>query len=296
LVFVNLICAGPKKLPTPRLSAALNHEPLHSTGRDLMQTRSVSPIWHHQPADLIARTESCIQSACEQAANPEEAFIFFRADDVAAPGSRFTRLLEVFSFHRAPLCLAVVPAWLTQPRWQALNRAGQRAPSRWCWHQHGWRHTNHETQGKKQEFGPSRSRTDLEHDIRCGRQRLENVLGKHFYPVFTPPWNRCDHKTLAVLKNLGYAAVSRSRINSPPSPKGLPSLDVNVDLHTRKEKSPAAGWQNLFDELRRGIASGQCGIMIHHQRMNGAAFDFLEILLMALAGHKKIRLVNFKDL
>jgi len=261
-----------------------------------MQTRSVSSIWQHQPSDLIARTESCIQSACEQAASPGEAFIFFRADDVAAPGSRFTRLLEVFSLHRAPLCLAVVPAWLTQPRWRALNRAGQRASSCWCWHQHGWRHTNHETRGKKQEFGPSRSRTDLEHDIGCGRQRLENVLGKNFYPVFTPPWNRCDHKTLAVLKNLGYAAVSRSRSNSPPSPNGLPSFDVHVDLHTRKEKSPAAGWQNLFDELHQAIASGQGGIMIHHQRMNGAAFDFLEILLRTLARHKKIRLVNFKDL
>jgi peptidoglycan/xylan/chitin deacetylase (PgdA/CDA1 family) len=258
--------------------------------------RPVSSIWQRLPTDLVSRTEHCIQNACEHTSTPGEIFIFFRADDIAAPGRRFTRLLDIFSSHRAPLCLAVVPAWLTRPRWQALIRAGHRAASCWCWHQHGWRHTNHETQGKKQEFGPMRSRADLEHDIRCGRQRLENLLGNYFYPVFTPPWNRCDQKTLAVLKDLGYAAVSRSRGSRPPSAAGLLSFDVNVDLHTRKERSAADGWENLFAELHSAIASGRGGIMIHHQRMNDAAFAFLEILLGALTRCRRIELVHFKDL
>ena len=256
----------------------------------------VSSIWRRLSSDLVKRTEHCVAAGCAQKSQPGDAAIFFRADDIAVPGQQFVRLLEIFSQYRVPLCLAVVPAWLTRPRWLALQRSAKNAASRWCWHQHGWRHVNHETKGKKQEFGPARSRADLERDIGRGRQRLENLLGKSFYPVFTPPWNRCDQKALDVLENLGYTAVSRSRGSRPPPSKGLPSFDVNVDLHTRKEKTPAAGWTNLFDELQQAIASGRCGIMIHHQRMNQAAFDFLDILLKALIKQKKLQLVHFKHL
>jgi len=259
-----------------------------------MQIR-VSSIWRRLPADIVKRTEYCVAAGCERRSDSGHAAIFFRADDIAVPASNFTRLLKIFSQYRVPLCLAVVPAWLTRPRWLALKRAAPNGASLWCWHQHGWRHVNHEIQGKKQEFGPLRSRDELEHDVKCGRHRLENLLGQDFYAVFTPPWNRCDQKTLEVLKYLGYAAVSRSRGSRPPASKGLPSFDINVDLHTRKEKTPAAGWLNLFDELQQAIASGRCGIMIHHQRMNQAAFDFLEILLRIVAGHQALKPVHFKE-
>ena len=256
----------------------------------------VSSIWHRLPSDIVAKIERCVVAGYEQKTAGGDAHIFFRADDIAVPGKQFAHLLKIFSQFRVPLCLAVVPAWLTRPRWLALKRVARNAGSRWCWHQHGWRHINHEIKGKKQEFGPLRCRADLEHDIKCGRQHLENLLGKSFFPVFTPPWNRCDQKALDVLKNLRYAAVSRSRGSRPPPPKGLANFDVNVDLHTRKEKTPAAGWDNLFNELLHAIASGRCGIMIQHQRMNQAAFDFLEILLKTLVGNSELKLVQFKDL
>lgn len=258
--------------------------------------RSVSSIWQRLPPDLIARTESCIAAACEQTSTKGGAFIFFRADDIAVPGGRFKRLLEVFSFHQVPLCLAVVPAWLTPVRWKALADIGQNAAQLWCWHQHGWRHVNHESEGKKQEFGPQRTPADLARDIRSGRRRLSHLIGKSFYPVFTPPWNRCGQEALTALQNAGYLGVSRSRGSRPPSPPGLPSFDVNVDLHTRREGSTKAGWDNLFDELHQAIASGCCGVMIHHQRMNRTALDFLDKLLKVLAANNKIQLVNFKDL
>ena len=257
---------------------------------------NVSSIWRRLPADIAQRTEYSVAAGCERQPDAGDATIFFRADDIAVPATNFTRLLKIFAQYRVPLCLAVVPAWLTRPRWLALKRVAPNAASLWCWHQHGWRHVNHADQGKKQEFGPLRSQGDLEHDVRCGRHRLENLLGQYFYPVFTPPWNRCDQKTLEVLKNLGYAAVSRSRGSRPPASKGLSSFDVNVDLHTRKEKTAAAGWRNLFDELQQAIASGRCGIMIHHQRMNPAAFDFLAILLKTLKTQNKLQLVHFENI
>jgi len=258
--------------------------------------KHISSIWQHLPADLAARTEDCIRAACEQASGPGPAFIFFRADDIAVPSSGFKQLLEVFISHRAPLCLAVVPAWLTAERWRAISGIGNNAARLWCWHQHGWRHASHAIEGKKQEFGPQRPASDLANDIRRGRQRLESLMGANFYPVFTPPWNRCGQEALAALKNMAYCGVSRSRGSRPPSPPGLPSFDVDVDLHTRRETVPKAGWDNLFGELHQAISAGCCGIMIHHQRMNAAAFDFLDILLKVLKSQPKLQLDDFRRL
>ena len=65
-------------------------------------------------------------------------------------------------------------------------------------HQHGYDHTNHETEGKKQEFGPARPADAHRRDIQTGRDRLRDLLGDAFDPIFTPPWNpsiRLDGET-----------------------------------------------------------------------------------------------------
>jgi hypothetical protein len=256
---------------------------------------SLETIWHTLPADLPSQISRCVDAAAERL-HGAPAYIFFRADDVAVPGKQFRRLKEIFSQNRTPLCLAVVPAWLTAARWSHLEEPGRHTPELWCWHQHGWRHINHAKTGKKQEFGPTRRRTAIRQDLIRGRQRLEDLLGKKFYPVFTPPWNRCDLNTLEHLHADGYTAVSRSAGAGPLPRHGLPDIFINVDLHTRTETDPASAWNNLLAELRNSLSAGYCGIMIHHQRMNPAAFEFLNILLAILVKHKDFSLVHFRDL
>ena len=256
----------------------------------------ISSIWRQPPSDFAARIEACIRDARAHFSSTEQGCIYFRADDVAVPGRPFYRMMELFSRYRVPLSLAIVPAWLTHERWNSFQNTGVRSSSLWCWHQHGWRHVNHETTGKNEEFGSARPYSDIKHDLLKGKQRLEKILGNHFYPVFTPPWNRCDLKTLALLKKYRYLAVSRNWGALPASPGKLPDLCVDVDLHTRKDKDPVSGWDRLFKVLKKDISSGRCGIMLHHQKMNAVAFDFLEILLKTLKRSKNIRLVNFKDL
>jgi hypothetical protein len=263
---------------------------------EVLMSLVLSKIWTRMPADLVKRAETCIDEACDQLAAGQPGYIFLRADDVAVPGGQFSRLLDLFFNQRAPLCLAVVPAWLTHVRWQQIKEIRQDTAHLWCWHQHGWRHINHQTTGKKQEFGPNRSQFEIESDLIRGRQRLEGILGRRFYPVFTPPWNRCDCRTLKVIYRHGFAAVSRTYASDVPSPEGLTNFYVNVDLHTRNEGTSMVGWSNLFEELKTAISSGCCGIMIHHQRMNQAAFMFLEILLKAIKARKNLRLVHFRDL
>ncbi len=256
----------------------------------------VTALWRHLPPDLDARIADCIRNGCEKAQGQGAGTIFFRADDVAVPGRQFSRLMDLFSAYGVPLSLAVVPAALTRKRWQYLKGFEKKSPSRWCWHQHGWRHVNHETEGKKQEFGGGRKVSQIKRDLMRGKERLEMLMGDHFFPVFTPPWNRCSSSTLKLIKELGYAAVSRSRGSKTQSPRGLPDYFVNVDLHTRKEKGPAEAWEKLFSELRQAIASKHCGIMIHHRMMNGAAFDFIEVLIKKLVESQNLQPVNFRDM
>ncbi len=245
---------------------------------------------------MDTRVERCIHLACDRLAAADTALIYFRADDIAVPGARFLRMMELFSTYRVPLSLAVVPAWLTAHRWNALQRSVQGFSSLWCWHQHGWRHKNHEFSGRSQEFGPARLHADLKNDLLKGRRRLKDILGRHFYPVFTPPWNRCNLKTLELVKECGFLAVSRDCAAQPTAPQALPDFCVDIDLHTRKVIDRASGWRHLFEAFKKYISSGRCGIMLHHRQMNAGAFDFLEILIKNLKKHKCIRLLNFKDL
>ena len=236
---------------------------------------NIAVLWRRLPSDIDTRIADCIQTGYKRANGKDAGYVFFRADDVAVPGRQFARMMALFAAYDVPLSLAVVPAALTRPRWQYLNGFEKMNPGRWCWHQHGWRHINHETEGKK---------------------RLERIMGDHFYPVFTPPWNRCSRIALELLKKFGYAAVSRSHGSKTPLPGGLLDYYVNVDLHTRKETWPVEGWKNLFAELEQAFTQKHCGIMLHHRMMNDAAFVFLEILLNKLVENPYLWLVHFKDL
>ena len=222
--------------------------------------------------------------------------LFFRADDIGVPSTGIERLMTLFARMRVPLSLAVVPAWLTGERWRRLLQAGRKSPELWCWHQHGWRHANHERSGKKQEFGPSRPPAKASQEVRRGRDRLQTLMGRHFYPVFTPPWNRCSAETLAELVNLNFRAVSRSRNSQPPAPRCLPEFSVHVDLHTRKEPKEEDARNAALGELQQGMGDSLCGVMLHHRRMNDRAFAFLELLLEILVQNSRIELVNFRDL
>ncbi len=253
-----------------------------------------SPLWRLPQKDLKRDLEQRIHDAVSNAHYPS--LVFFRADDVAVPGRHFSGLISVFKRHRMPLSMAVVPTWLTRSRWETLHALAGDDPALWCWHQHGYQHKNHESEGKKCEFGESRPAEAIRRDLQKGRDRLADIMGPAFFPAFTPPWNRCGATTLVLLKEMGYYVVSRSQGADPAPPRRLADFSVNVDLHTRKETDPETGLENLMVELETALKSGFCGIMIHHQRMNGAALEFLDALLAALRREPGVRPVHMKDL
>lgn len=261
-----------------------------------MKREDPCAVWRRPLADQRHALNACVDKGLNRFPSQRpHSEVFFRADDIAVPTDKFRHLLSLFARYQTPLAMAVVPTWLTALRWRELVQAGMHTPRLWCWHQHGWQHKNHAHQGKKAEFGDNRPRENLRGDIVAGQQRLKTLMPESLQPLFTPPWNRCGSKALGLLSQLGFKAVSRDTGSRPGAPSALTEWNVNVDLHTRKETDSQSGYRHLMAEIEAGIASGVCGIMIHHDRMNSAAFTFLEQLLAVMAARPNIRLVNLAE-
>lgn len=120
-------------------------------------------------------------------AEGKDVHIFFRDDDIDEDEETLIRLLDLFLAHGAPLNLAVIPDLLTDATVKRLHRRELWIPESLGLIQHGWRHVNHEQEGRKCEFGISRSLADKFNDIARGKSRLEEAFGPRFYPAFTPP-------------------------------------------------------------------------------------------------------------
>lgn len=254
----------------------------------------ISALYNNLPYDTKQRLQKAIDRGLTNGTGTAQ--VFFRADDIGVPGKQFSQLIKLFRDHNLPLCLAVVPTWLTDSRFQSLQNLTGQNTTQWCWHQHGWLHKNHETSGKKQEFGPGRPGAVQVQDLIKGKKRLTAIMTESFSPYFTPPWNRCSSDTLQGLAKLKFKGVSRSLKAKPLPPPGLPDLQINTDLHTRKENDPEKSFASLLKEFESGMQGGQSGIMIHHQRMNQYAFDFFSILLQLIASHPKLFPVRFQEL
>ena len=253
----------------------------------------VSALWHEElPRDMAQQLADLCAGAADSA---QPTPVFFRADDIGRVDANSLRMLALFTEYAMPLCAALVPEWLTKDSWDAI-RSQARAEELFCWHQHGFSHVNHETTGKKNEFGEDRSPDAIRRDIRAGKKHLTEILGRPAIPVFTPPWNRCSGQAMQILQEQGFQALSRSINVQPSPPAGLPDLAVNIDLHTRRETDAVLGLDNLMTECRSALASGRMGFMLHHERMNEQAFSFLELLFQAVSNQPGLVACTFREL
>lgn len=248
---------------------------------------TISALWRTMPADWESRLDKAFAHI------PDGTEIFFRADDIGVPGHKCQQMMDIFCTHRIPLHMAVTPAWLSESRWATLKQWASDGP--FVWHQHGWRHVNHQLSGKKGEFGTDRPWTDKKNDLTRGLAKLRTIMGDDFQPYFTPPWNRFDQETGQILAELGFKGVSRSsgEMKKVPLPDTLPDTFIHVDLHTRGEADPGAGWDALMNEFQTAATTGRIGVMLHHQRMNDAAFEFLDFCLARAAARTSLKKITF---
>jgi hypothetical protein len=210
----------------------------------------------------------------DSATEPVE--VFFRDDDAGWDDARLLSLCDLFEALELPLDLAVIPAALHE------GLARELLARDWLGlHQHGYSHSNHEREGRKCEFGASRSYDDQRRDIAAGRDALAG-LGIAT-TLFTPPWNRCTPDTGRALLDLGFTALSREHRAERLGLEGLAELPVHLDV---ARLSP--------DELDSRFAAhvaegGPVGVMFHHAVMEREDFDRADELLHALARHPAVR-------
>jgi Uncharacterized protein conserved in bacteria (DUF2334) len=228
-----------------------------------------------------------LQTALDAA--PAPVAVFFRDDDAGWREDRLDALLQRFARAGVPVDLAVIPDALDPAAARRLRRTVEDAGGRIGVHQHGFAHRNHETEGRKHEFGPSRDHAAQRRDIEAGRARLAQLLGPVVEPVFTPPWNRCTATTGRCLAELGFEVLSRLAGDEPFGLPGLRELPVRVDWFAHRRGARLTRPQ-LGERLAAGAAApGPLGIMLHHAVMDDAELDDLDALLALLAGHPRIR-------
>jgi hypothetical protein len=223
--------------------------------------------------------------------------LFFRDDDIDEDEISLRKLLAIFLEEEAPVNLQIIPDRLTPAAASLLLQHHRLRPDLFELNQHGWRHINHEREGRKCEFGPSRDFDEQLADIASGRKVLEETLGAAFSLVFTPPWNRCTAETLRALDQLGFQGYSGFRSGEPVSGYGFRDVSVTLDLHRWKNGVTMKGADEIVSGLISQLRdSDTIGIMLHHKVMDEDGFDFLSYLLEILSQSEVINFQKFQSL
>ncbi|HEX3087730.1 MAG TPA: hypothetical protein VHQ23_03685 [Ilumatobacteraceae bacterium] len=211
---------------------------------------------------------------------------FFRDDDSGWENELLWDMLDRFEARGLHIDLAAIPVELDAELAVALcTRASTGLVHL---HQHGFRHVNHEANGRKYEFGPSRTYDQQLADIAQGRALIADLLHPYVDPIFTPPWNRCTDQTAAVLINLGFQILSRDHTAEPFGLPDLAEVPVTVDWFAKKKSEPWAR-EAVAQQLDKQIAAGgrTVGVMLHHAITNEEHLGLIDQLLALVAEHPK---------
>jgi peptidoglycan/xylan/chitin deacetylase (PgdA/CDA1 family) len=216
--------------------------------------------------------------------------VFIRDDDAGWDDERLIDLLDLLAGLGLPVDLAAIPTEVRPALARELcERIDAPGPPVGV-HQHGLAHVNHEREGRKAEFGSSRSAGAQRRDILEGRERLGALLGGRVAPIFTPPWNRCSAVTAAWLGELGFRVLSRDAAAPAARVPGLTEVPIHVDWFAQRKGerlSRAAVAERMAADITRGAAP--LGVMLHHARMNARERASAGELLGLLTEHPMVR-------
>ncbi|QSB03135.1 hypothetical protein JWZ98_09485 [Methylomonas sp. EFPC1] len=244
------------------------------------------------PADWLAP----VRAALDARGRPLE--IFFRDDDAGWDDGRLFDLLDCFQARQVPIDLAVIPQVISENLAEALLGHWRRNPFMLGLHQHGYSHHNHESQGRKCEFGISRSEQRQFKDLLAGKQQLECLFGSALDSIFTPPWNRCSQATADSLIKLGFQALSRNLGAAPLYTGRLREIPVAIDWCGIRIKS-AQPWMALGQAIAEALHPSHplpLGIMLHHAVMDDDDLEHLQALLQLFREHPNTRCRLMREL
>lgn len=236
-----------------------------------------------QLADVLARRTTPLR-------------LWWRDDDAGRPHPALDDMLSLAQRTGTPLALAIVPDWLEPSVTRAARDCALVSVL-----QHGIAHADHARAGDKRiELGGEAPRDALDRGLVRGRERLAEAFGDRFAAILAPPWNRIADDVVAKLPALGFLGLSC--FGHPPSrpTAGLLRIDTHLDLQDWRQDGVFAGSQTLLERfialVREATPATPIGILTHHQRMDRAAFDWLERLLTRLSGHRIARILPASEL
>jgi peptidoglycan/xylan/chitin deacetylase (PgdA/CDA1 family) len=219
---------------------------------------------------------------------------WLRDDDAVEPTPALARLVDLCARHKVPVTLAVIPAHAGVPLAEFLRgRDGVEVAL------HGWSHENHAPPDeKKQELGRHRAADMVLRELADGCEGLTSLFGEQFVPVLVPPWNRIDKALLPRLPDVGIGGLS---VFGPEKASSLPTVNTHADImdwHGTRGCRPAseiiADIVKRLGEMRAG--GGTMGLLTHHLVHDEAAWEFLDGIFAATAGHPGCRWCGLGEL
>lgn len=139
-------------------------------------------------------------------------------------------------------------------------------------------------------------------DLRSGFAIMHKAFGKRFRAGLVPPWNRVAPALVPYLAEAGFAALScfKARTARLAAP-GLVLLNTHIDPVDWQGGDNGAGAAKGLGEARNILAAirlGQVpdqpiGLLTHHLRHDGQAWDFLSRLFGWLQSHRAVTWVDF---
>ena len=223
--------------------------------------------------------------------------LFLRDDDVDEDEDSLKHLLDLALARGVPMNLEIIPGRLTPACTAALKNALRADHALLSLDQHGWMHSNHETEGRKCEFGRSRLFTQQLNDIAQGKALLEATFDELFFPAFTPPWNRCTTDTYRVLDELGFQVLSKDRGKDRLTEYRFSEISTTLDLYTWKAGARMKSAHEIVRELMVQLDRLPfVGLLLHHKVMTAEAFSLLDQILGELRHRSVVRFHTFRTL
>lgn len=212
--------------------------------------------------------------------------LWWRDDDLAGDTPALQTLAEMAARTGVPVLMAVIPGSVAETL--AQDTASMALLS-FC--QHGYQHRNHEPEGApNSEFGEARTLDAIAEDLRNGFDRMTELFGERFLPVFVPPWNRIRPDAVPLLQQLGFRGLSQYHGQAVAAPDAtLRVVNTHMDILQWAAKPPivcqpaAMLVDRLVTLLREQRASTEppqpLGLLTHHRPMLDDAWVFMQRLI-----------------
>jgi hypothetical protein len=224
------------------------------------------------------------------------ATFWWRDDDAVSDTAQLDDLLNCAG--RVPVALAVIPSLADR----SLAKKLARYPSVTVL-QHGWKHTNHATQGYS-EYPAGRSTNEVAREFSVGHRLLKDLFGVQSLPVFVPPFHDFDESYLSLLPQTGLKAISRKGARSDTVVFGLAVSNIHCapivwgepPSFSSDEEYLCAIIEHLGGRRRgRYDVSEPTGVLTHHLQQNALSYAFMAKLVATLLEHPAASWLDARD-